>query len=164
MSPFKPYLPLPPKHTSKTHTKAKNTQREKLKYGDEVQLTADLKNLTELKPGGGVGNLLSGLEGLSVLDLSRNLLVGSVPARFGLLRNLTLLDMSRNNFSGFIPPDFGFLMKLEVLNLCGNGMSSLVPPQLGDLSGLVDLDLSFNSFSGSIGMDLTLLVTSPALF
>ncbi|PQP92066.1 putative LRR receptor-like serine/threonine-protein kinase [Prunus yedoensis var. nudiflora] len=98
--------------------------------------------------------LLSQLFSLSIFDLSRNWLTGSIPTSFGNLRNLSVLDISGNYLSGSIPPGIGTLMKLQYLNLSSNMLSASIPAQLGDLDSLVDLDLSANILAGSVPSDL----------
>ncbi|KAF8405353.1 hypothetical protein HHK36_010257 [Tetracentron sinense] len=93
---------------------------------------------------------LSQLSRLSVLDLSRNSLTGSIHSSFSFLSNLTVLDFSSNFLSGTIPPVLGTLSKLQVLNLSTNSISDSIPLELGELSRLVDLDLSSNSLSGGV--------------
>jgi Leucine rich repeat N-terminal domain/Leucine rich repeat/Leucine Rich Repeat len=73
------------------------------------------------------GDLRSGgFASLESLDLSSNLINGSIPADFG-TRNLKLLNLSSNRLTGQIPPEFG-------LNFLANST----------------IDLSFNNLTGQI--------------
>nr|GMC57686.1 probable LRR receptor-like serine/threonine-protein kinase At4g37250 [Ipomoea batatas] len=87
-----------------------------------------IQNLTavNLKDNYLSGSLHGGFDAVQELDLSSNLINGSLPPNFG-GTNLRYLNVSFNRFSGEIPPEF----------------SSRIPPN-------ATLDLSFNNFSGEI--------------
>nr|GLL19417.1 probable LRR receptor-like serine/threonine-protein kinase At4g37250 [Ipomoea trifida] len=72
------------------------------------------------------GSLHGGFDAVQELDLSSNLINGSLPPNFG-GTNLRYLNVSFNRFSGQIPPEF----------------PSRIPPN-------ATLDLSFNNLSGEI--------------
>ncbi|XP_066309078.1 receptor-like protein EIX2 [Miscanthus floridulus] len=77
------------------------------------------KNMVVGSVPSGIGNLRS----LNVLDLSKNMLIGDVPDGIGLLSNLTYLSLGLNNFSGVLSEDhFVSLAKLEYLNLSQNSL------------------------------------------
>uniref|UniRef100_A0A6N2MMM2 non-specific serine/threonine protein kinase n=1 Tax=Salix viminalis TaxID=40686 RepID=A0A6N2MMM2_SALVM len=88
-------------------------------------------------------NLTSSLE---VLDLSENLLVGSLPEALPELRNLKTLNLASNNFSGGIPAKFGEFQKLEWISLAENLLTGTVPGALGNISTLQHLLLGYNPF------------------
>ena len=79
------------------------------------------------------------------LDLSRNLLTGSLPTEVAKLQYLKVLDLSNNKFTS-VPPELGNLRNLEVLNLSNNLITSL-PYELGNLSNLKVLNISGNEYS-----------------
>ncbi|XP_072964503.1 uncharacterized protein [Typha angustifolia] len=86
---------------------------------------------------------------LTYLDLSQNILVGSLPDSLSELPSLTYLDLSANNFSGPIPPSFANFPKIQVLSLVSNLLSGPLPDFLGNLSTLRQLNLSYNPFTPS---------------
>ncbi|WZZ24653.1 hypothetical protein YC2023_008054 [Brassica napus] len=82
------------------------------------------------------------------LNLSENLLVGSIPESLPFkLPNLRRFGISGNNLSDTIPASFGEFRKLEKLNLAGNLLSGTIPASLGNVSTLRELRLAYNIFS-----------------
>ncbi|KAF3435221.1 hypothetical protein FNV43_RR22308 [Rhamnella rubrinervis] len=110
---------------------------------------------------------------LSVLDISRNSLNGSIPLSLGNLTQLsylvisnnelsgdipniwentpflTIIDMSNNSLSGTIPSSMGSHSHLQYLSLASNHLSGEFP-SLKNCSEMVDIDLSYNKFSGEL--------------
>ncbi|XP_038979626.1 MDIS1-interacting receptor like kinase 2-like [Phoenix dactylifera] len=108
--------------------------------------------------GGILGNLnFSSLPNLTHLDLSCNILNGSIPASIGSLSKLVSLNLSDNQLSGFIPLEIGNLSSLNYLILSGNNLSGMIPPSIGNLKFLRSLDLSWNSLTGPIPNELALM-------
>lgn len=81
------------------------------------------------------------------LDLSNNLLTGSLQAEVRHLQNLKVLNLSNNNFTG-VPAEVGQLKKLEILDLSNNKLTGL-PYELGNLSNLKVLNISGNNYSAA---------------
>ncbi|KAI4299231.1 hypothetical protein L6164_032711 [Bauhinia variegata] len=68
---------------------------------------------------------------LTGLDLSMNLLSGSIPSdKSKLAKFVTSLDLSSNKFSGEIPEDIANCIHLNTLILADNQLSGEIPPQL----------------------------------
>ncbi|KAK4794640.1 hypothetical protein SAY86_012634 [Trapa natans] len=93
---------------------------------------ASLQNLTvvSLRNNYFSGNLPGGLASVEVLDLSLNLLNGSLPADFdgGAVR---YLNLSYNKFSGPIPVDFGaHIPRNATIDLSYNNLSGAIPESL----------------------------------
>jgi kinase len=63
------------------------------------------------------------------LDMSRNQLIGEIPAELGAMPVLSVLDLSSNELSGAIPPALANL-RLTSLNLFSNQLSGQVPAGL----------------------------------
>ncbi|KAL3616827.1 LRR receptor-like serine/threonine-protein kinase ghr1 [Castilleja foliolosa] len=87
------------------------------------------------------------------LNLSHNLLTGSLVGEAQAFGNLKVLDLSYNQLSGDLP-GFSFVYDLQVLKLGNNGFSGSIPNNLlkGDSLMLTELDLSGNNLTGPISM------------
>lgn len=81
------------------------------------------------------------------LDLSQNLLVGTIPATLPNITNLRYLDISANNFSGNVPNTFGRFQRLEWLDMASNLLNGTVPSFLGNITTLKQLSLAYNPFA-----------------
>ncbi|KAH7294279.1 hypothetical protein KP509_28G063700 [Ceratopteris richardii] len=84
------------------------------------------------------------------LDLSGNMLSGSVPDDIGALTGLFNLNLSHNALTGSIPTSLAKVLTLESLDLSDNLLTGPIPPQLTQLTSLSFLNLSDNQLSGSI--------------
>ncbi|KAJ1264320.1 hypothetical protein BS78_09G254600 [Paspalum vaginatum] len=91
---------------------------------------------------------------LRALYLQGNLLTGAIPAGVSALAALQHLALSRNHLSGAVPPELGALAGLRSLRLDANRLSGPLPPTLGGLAGLDELNVSFNDLDGSIPASL----------
>uniref|UniRef100_A0A5B7ABT6 non-specific serine/threonine protein kinase n=1 Tax=Davidia involucrata TaxID=16924 RepID=A0A5B7ABT6_DAVIN len=91
-----------------------------------------------------------GMEKLEVLDLEGNLITGSLPSRFGGLRNLRVLNLGFNEIVGEIPHSLSDCVGLQILNLAGNHLNGTLPGFVGGFGDLRGLYLSFNRLSGSV--------------
>lgn len=99
----------------------------------------------------------SSLSVLSKLNLSSNLLVGSIPSSIGKLNSIMELDVSENRLSGEIPENLVSCIKLESLHMQGNLFQGLVPESLNSLKGIELIDISRNNLSGEIPIFLETL-------
>ncbi|KAM0937950.1 putative protein kinase RLK-Pelle-LRR-XIV family [Dioscorea sansibarensis] len=124
-------------------------------FGSRLPRSLTVLDLSRCDITGSIPDSLGGISGLVLLSLAGNRISGAITPSLSLLSNLTLLDLSSNFLSGSIPPSFGTLPNLQTLVLSGNSLSGVIPPQLGDLSRLASLDLSLNSLLGSLPDDLT---------
>ncbi|MBA0594547.1 hypothetical protein Gorai_011450 [Gossypium raimondii] len=86
----------------------------------------------------------------NALELSDNLLIGSIPSDIGNLVNLVYLNISNNNFSGHIPATLSGCTTLETLSLGENHFDGSIPDSLSSLRSIAELDLSSNNLSGQI--------------
>ena len=96
------------------------------------------------------------------LNLSNNLLSGSIPQQIGLLENLKSIDFSNNQLTGLLPTELYSLDSLQSLNLSNNLLSGEISDSIGNLTQLEGvityahnsttqydaLNLSNNSFTG----------------
>ncbi|XP_068653696.1 MDIS1-interacting receptor like kinase 2-like [Aristolochia californica] len=93
---------------------------------------------------------LGDCQNLITLKLGMNKLNGSIPFRLGSLTFLqTELDLSQNLLTGSIPSQFDSFRQLEKLNISHNLLTGSIPP-LGDMFGLREVDISFNNLSGPL--------------
>ncbi|CAM0878293.1 unnamed protein product [Alopecurus aequalis] len=104
-----------------------------------------------------VGNLTSGLKDFGAcltqtyaMDISSNLLIGSIPKTFGQLSMLIYLNLSHNSFKGSIPGQLKKVQGLASLDLSSNNLSGTIPIFLANFTYLNTLNLSFNRLDGQI--------------
>uniref|UniRef100_A0A2P2MVG1 Leucine-rich repeat family protein n=1 Tax=Rhizophora mucronata TaxID=61149 RepID=A0A2P2MVG1_RHIMU len=91
-----------------------------------------------------------GFVGLEALDLAFNALSGNVNSQLDGLVALKSLNLSFNNFNGAVPVKLGNSMVLEELELSVNSFHGIIPPELGNYQDLSLIDLSSNHLYGSI--------------
>ncbi|XP_027366499.1 systemin receptor SR160-like [Abrus precatorius] len=84
------------------------------------------------------------------LDVSHNMLSGSIPKEVGSMYYLFILNLGHNNISGEIPQEVGRLRNLGILDLSNNRLEGQIPPTLTHLSFLTEIDLSNNYLSGLV--------------
>ncbi|XP_052727134.1 putative leucine-rich repeat receptor-like serine/threonine-protein kinase At2g24130 [Vigna angularis] len=111
-------------------------------------------NLTSNLLNGTISSDIFTLPWLEQLFLSHNYFKNPIPEAIGKCLNLGLLDLSHNQFSGRIPDSLGNLVRLNSLFLNNNLLSGTIPPTLGRCSNLYRLDLSHNNLTGSIPLKL----------
>ncbi|XP_072953807.1 probable LRR receptor-like serine/threonine-protein kinase At1g53440 [Typha angustifolia] len=102
------------------------------------------QNLTGVLP-----DELAALTFLSSIDLSRNYLNGSIPAKWASLP-LIRLSLLGNRISGRIPKEIGSITTLQEIVLEGNQLQGPIPASLGDLFNLERLLLSANNLNGEL--------------
>lgn len=89
------------------------------------------------------------------IDLTSNLLTGSIPASWGrALVNLESLTLSRNRLSGEFPSSMAGLSSLRILNAEFNNFGGSFPNFLSNLSRLTTLNLFANDFSGTVNANM----------
>lgn len=91
---------------------------------------------------------------LQSLDLSSNLINGSIPISLCAMKDLILLDISKNYLSGNLPQCWIDLRKLEALRLSSNNLSGVISSFPNHLHSLKSLHLNNNSFHGEIPLSL----------
>ncbi|OWM82278.1 hypothetical protein CDL15_Pgr001852 [Punica granatum] len=84
------------------------------------------------------------------LDISHNLLSGSIPKEIGSMYYLYVLNLGHNNISGLIPPQIGQLRNLNILDLSSNHLEGTIPQALVGCSMLTEINLSNNFLTGLI--------------
>ena len=84
------------------------------------------------------------------LDLGKNLLFGEIPDCWMMWQSLTALNLGNNNFTGSIPASIGSLIDLRYLHLYNNTFSGKLLSSLINCKELVTIDIGENEFVGSI--------------
>ncbi|KAF5447279.1 hypothetical protein F2P56_032845 [Juglans regia] len=87
---------------------------------------------------------------VEVIRLSSNSLSGSLPNQTSQFLRLTLLEISKNSLVGALPPVLGTYPELKVIDLSFNQLNGILLPSLFTSTKLANLNLSGNNFSGSI--------------
>ncbi|KAF7013587.1 hypothetical protein CFC21_027656 [Triticum aestivum] len=110
------------------------------------------------------GNLLSGtipaslgnVSSLRSLLLAQNNLAESIPETLGQIPNLTMLDLSYNRFSGYVPATLYNMSSLALFRLDSNYFIGQIPSKIGhSLPNLQTLVMGGNGFRGPIPDSLT---------
>ncbi|GLT35591.1 hypothetical protein SLA2020_100300 [Shorea laevis] len=93
---------------------------------------------------------LFGFGNLEIVDLTSNLLQGSLPILSITWDSMQEILISGNNLTGEIPSSYCNFTSLEVLVLANNMLGGKIPNCLGNLSALNILDLRMNKFHSRI--------------
>ncbi|KAL7174953.1 hypothetical protein ACSBR2_028706 [Camellia fascicularis] len=113
-----------------------------------------LVNLTQLTVLNLTYNLLSGTIPTKInflLDLNHNLFTGVIPPSLGQCTDISKLDLSYNKLTGNIPPEISGLQEIRIfLNLSHNHLEGPLPIELRKLENVQEIDLSSNNLTGSI--------------
>ncbi|MBA0619792.1 hypothetical protein Godav_005599 [Gossypium davidsonii] len=113
-----------------------------------------LLNLSHNALAGKVPGNLTALQNLSVVSLKGNYLSGNIPSGFD---SVEVLDLSSNLLNGSLPLDLGGV-HLNYLNLSYNKISGSISPEFAKkLPQNATIDLSFNNLSGAIPESVALL-------
>ncbi|KAF8393079.1 hypothetical protein HHK36_021320 [Tetracentron sinense] len=101
---------------------------------------------------------------VSVIELNRNSLSGTVPKSIANCQALVRVDLASNNLRGYIPVELASLPTLSVLDLSHNGFKGSIPAKFGNSSSLVLLNVSFNDISGSVPSQKTFRLMGTSAF
>jgi len=108
-------------------------------------------SLSSRKLQGTIPVVVSGLEGLEVLNLAYNRLTGTLPPSFSGLKMLRTLYLHSNlGLNGPLPAGYSALEDLERINLSGNSLTGTLPESWHELPSTSALDLSRNQLSGTL--------------
>lgn len=120
--------------------------------GGLPELVGELQNLQllNLSDNALAGNLpanLTTLQNLTAVSLKNNYFFGSIPGGFNSVR---VLDLSSNLINGSLPPDFGG-GNLAYLNVSFNRLAGEIPPEFATkIPNNATIDLSFNNLTGPV--------------
>ncbi|XP_062076624.1 receptor-like protein EIX2 [Humulus lupulus] len=87
---------------------------------------------------------------IRLLDISNNMLNGSLPDCLWNTKDLIVLKLDNNNLSGVIPRTIGLLSKIQHLLLGHNNFSGNLPSPLKNCTKLEVLDVESNNLEGNI--------------
>lgn len=111
-------------------------------------------NLSDNAFAGEIPETISALQSLTVVSLRNNYFSGHIPGGFG---SVEVLDLSSNLLNGSLPSDFGG-SSLRCLNLSYNKIWGPIPAEFGShIPRNATIDLSFNNLSGAVPESLTWL-------
>ncbi|GLU03295.1 hypothetical protein SLE2022_205020 [Rubroshorea leprosula] len=116
-------------------------------------VSLQLLNLSDNALAGKVPENITTLRNLTVVSLRGNYFSGGIPSGFG---SVEVLDLSWNMLNGSLPLDFGG-DNLSYLNLSYNKISGSISPEFAKrLPQNATIDLSFNNLTGAIPESLAL--------
>ncbi|KAL4605853.1 hypothetical protein ACB092_09G059800 [Castanea dentata] len=105
---------------------------------------------------------ISSFPNLVSLDLSHNLLTGSISVEVGTLSKLTHLDLSHNLLTGTLPPSFGNLTRLVKFDISSNFINGSIPKELGNLTNLTYFSVRDNQLISELPLSLANLTRLQA--
>ncbi|XP_074318112.1 uncharacterized protein LOC141654900 [Silene latifolia] len=94
--------------------------------------------------------LFKGPAMFTILDLSNNLLEGSIPLEISKQTNLVKFNVSENKLSGVLPYGLGDCSELLTLDVHANNFQGHIPSSFSSLGNLQTVDFSRNNLSGTI--------------
>ncbi|KAJ7967516.1 Receptor protein kinase-like protein [Quillaja saponaria] len=104
-------------------------------------------NLSDNALAGKIPENLTALKNLTVVSLRSNYFSGSIPGGFSFVE---VLDLSSNLINGSLPMDFGG-DSLRYFNLSYNKISGTIPPAFAkEIPSNATIDVSFNNLTGPI--------------
>jgi Leucine-rich repeat (LRR) protein len=135
-------------------------------FGDEIDMDVLMKkwpqilelDLSKNMLGGSIPASLMNHPKLMVADLHENLFDGPFPEDIFENNNLEFLDVHANLISGSIADRLGFVKNLKHLDLSINRLEGTIPDTLGMLVDLVYLGTAHNDFAGQTIPDLSKLI------
>ncbi|KAF5451295.1 hypothetical protein F2P56_026412 [Juglans regia] len=119
-------------------------------------------NLSDNALAGNIPNNLTTLSNLTTVSLKNNYFLGTLPSGFD---SVKVLDLSSNLMNGSLPSNFGG-SSLHYLNLSYNRFSGNIPPGFAErILDNATIDLSFNNLTGEIPeSDVFMIQESKSFF
>ncbi|XVF17617.1 hypothetical protein REPUB_Repub10bG0138700 [Reevesia pubescens] len=104
-------------------------------------------NLSDNALAGTLPSTLTTIQNLTVVSLKNNYFSGNLQTGF---HSVQVLDLSSNLVEGSLPPNFGG-NNLRYLNVSYNRLSGEIPPEFAEkIPGNATIDLSFNNLTGEV--------------
>jgi Leucine-rich repeat (LRR) protein len=107
-------------------------------------------NLTSNLIRGTIPESFSNFATLMKCSMGFNYLYGPIPENWSQLTELEILELHNNSLSGEIPEIFSGMEKLHYLVLAGNHFNGTLPSSLGYLTSLRYLDVGSNQLDGTL--------------
>jgi Leucine-rich repeat (LRR) protein len=136
-----------------------------LSSGHECLWSGCSCNGTGVAPGGSENDVEDEFDMFSI-ELTRNVVVGTLPPELGFLSSsLQRLILRDNSISGTFPSDVvGMLTKLSDLHFGENKLTGRIPQGLAELTNLAWLTLRNNDFTGTIPVEMTYVTSLRWLY
>ncbi|KAL4376623.1 hypothetical protein GQ457_02G008070 [Hibiscus cannabinus] len=118
-------------------------------------------NLSDNGLTGALPASLTAIQNLTVVSLKNNYFSGNLPTGF---QSVRVLDLSSNLVQGSLPPNFGGI-NLNYFNVSYNRLSGEIPQEFAEkIPGNATIDLSFNNLSGEIPESVVFKNQEPESF
>lgn len=98
------------------------------------------------------------------LNMTSNLLSGTIPEELRSLTSMILLDLSKNEMSGTIPAQLFRLFQIKYFLLHENKLTGSIPHEVNKLESVFELYLSHNKLNGPIPAAIGSLENLRALY
>jgi len=102
---------------------------------------------------GSIPSLLLQRSQLQILDLNRNLLTGDIPQDIMLNDSIQYISMHVNSLKGQLSDRIGYLTNLKHLDVGGNLLTGTMPDTIKQLTNLVTFSTAGNNFTSSLLYD-----------
>lgn len=99
----------------------------------------------------------SALSDLVILNMNTNYIAGTIPSEFGRMANVSDLFLANNKLKGSIPSEIGSMKELRKMTLAENDLTETLPETFGQLSHLTYLALEDNFLTGTLPSSLSSL-------
>ncbi|KAM3365345.1 hypothetical protein ACQJBY_015221 [Aegilops geniculata] len=104
--------------------------------------------LNGINLGGQLGNTLANFTSIITLELSNNIIGGTIPDNLPV--TIQRFFLSGNQLSGSLPSTLSTLTLLTDMSLSSNRLSGDIPDVFSALTGLINLDFSSNNLTGPL--------------
>ncbi|CAB9514581.1 receptor-like protein kinase [Seminavis robusta] len=111
-----------------------------------------------------VGEQISKLTSLEILEVSNTNFQGSIPTEIGILTNLVDLSLAVEQLTGVIPTEIGRLTNLKYISSHRTNLEGPLPSEIGLLSNMLAINLGSNRMTSTIPSEILSLKKLMVLF